>query len=88
MPTDTGAETIGERLRRLRKSLERVRETIARHENNGQSFTLTGTTVTEIAYDRALARERELMPQISALEARLAGSATRAGIAQIATTFD
>ena len=88
MPTDQGAETISERLTRLRTQIGRVRDTIARHENNGQSFNLTGTAVTEIAYERALARERELAPQIATLEARLAGSRTRPGIAQIATTLD
>lgn len=89
MPTSTGAETIRERLVRLRTQLSRVRDTIARHESNGQSFNLPGSAaVTEIAYERALARERELTPQIATLEARLAGSAARPGIATVATKFD
>ena len=88
MPTSTGAETIGERLKRLRTQLARVRDTIARHENNGQAFNLPGAAaVTEIAYERALARERELGPQVAALEARLAGSRARPGVATISTVM-
>ena len=85
MPTATGGETIGERLTRLRADLVRVRATIARAENNGQSNSMGGAAVTEIAYERALARERELTPQIAALEARLTGSGARPGIAVTVT---
>lgn len=88
MPTESGSETIGERLRRYRADLSRVRETIARHETNGQASNLGGTMVTEIAYDRALGRARELEASIAALEARLAGNAARPGIALTATKFD
>lgn len=88
MPTDLGSETIGERLARHRAALTRVRETIARHETNGQASNLGGTMVTEIAYDRALSRARELESAITALEARLAGSAARPGLALTSTNFD
>jgi hypothetical protein len=81
MPTETGAETIGERLTRLRTDQARVRATIARHENNGAGFTMGGTTVTEIAYERALDRDRELSREIAGLEGRLAGSTARPGVA-------
>lgn len=88
MPTDTGGETLGERLKRLRTDLSRVRETIARAEGNGASFSLGGRAVTEIAYERARERERELMRDIEALEARLAGSVARPGIAVTVTRAD
>lgn len=81
MPTSTGAETIGERLTRLRADLARVRATIQRSETNGSQFTLGGTAVTQIAYERALERERALTAQIADLEARLAGSTARSGVA-------
>lgn len=88
MPTATGAETIAERLTRHRAALVRVRETIARHETNGQANNLGGVMVTEIAYDRALGRQRELEAALLTLEARLAGDATRSGLAQLQTRFD
>ena len=81
MPTATGGETIGERLNRLRADLARVRATIQRQETNGSQFNLGGTAVTQIAYERALQRERELTAEIAALESRLSGSAARPGIA-------
>jgi hypothetical protein len=73
MPTVSGGETIGERLTRLRSDLARVRATIARHENNGSSWSMGGTAVTEIAYERAQAREKELAAEVRSLEARIAG---------------
>jgi hypothetical protein len=88
MPTETGGETIGEQLTRLRSSLVRARETIARAENNGQANNMGGALVTEISYDHALARARELEGQIAALEARLSGSKARPGIAVTRTVFD
>ncbi len=81
MPTVNGAETIGERLTRLRTDLARVRATIQRQETNGGSFNIGGTAVTQIAYERALQRERELTADIATLVARLSGSASRPGIA-------
>lgn len=80
MPTATGAETIAERLTRLRADLTRVRATIARSETNGSEFRTGGTAVTQIAYERALDRERTIAAEISSLESRLAGSAARSGI--------
>lgn len=88
MPTESGAETIGERLTRLRTDLVRVRATIARAEGNGQANAIGGAQITEIAYERALARERELVSLISALEARLDGSAARSGVAVTVTRFE
>lgn len=88
MPTDTGGETIGERLKRLRAELSRVRETIARAENNGAANNLGGTAVTEIAYERALGRQRELQAAIEQLEVRLSGSTARPGLAQLHTRFE
>lgn len=88
MPTPTGAETIGERLRRLRADLARVRETIARAETNGQANALGGVAITEIAYERAQTREQRLQAEITALEARLAGSRVRPGLAQLKTVLD
>lgn len=85
MPTSTGAETIGERLTRLRADLARVRATIQRSETNGSSFNIGGSAVTQIAYERALDRQRELTAEISTLEARLSGSAARPGIAHTQT---
>ena len=88
MPTTTGAETIGERLKRLRTDLARVRESIARAENNGQANNLGGQAITEIAYERLAVREARLAGEVAALEARLAGSRLRAGIAQTKTVLD
>ena len=88
MPTPTGGETISERLKRLRTDLARVRETIARAENNGQANTFGGQQITEIAYERAQTRERTIAAEIAALEGRLAGSRTRNGIAQLQTSLD
>ena len=85
MPTATGAETIGERLTRLRTELARVRKTIERNETNGQGFNIGGTAVTQIAYERALERERRLTAEIRTLEARVAGSAARPGLAVTVT---
>ena len=87
MPTPTGAETIAEALTRLRADLVRVRNTIARAENNGQSNDIGGAQVTEIAYDRALTRAREISGQIANLEARLAGTSGRNGLAVTVTKF-
>lgn len=88
MPTATGAETIRERLTRLRTELARVRGTIERSENNGSGFNIGGTQVTQIAYERALDRARVLESEISALEARLAGSAARRGLAVTKTVIE
>jgi len=88
MPTPTGGETIGEQLKRKRSDLARVRETIARHENNGQANNFGGQVVTEIAYEQAQSRERRLVAEISALEGRLSGNRARAGMAQFKTSFD
>jgi hypothetical protein len=88
MPTPTGAETINERLSRLRTELVRVRATIARSENNGGSSNIGGSALTEIAYERAIGRERQLGADIAALEARLSGSAARPGMAVTVTRFE
>lgn len=76
MPTASGGETIDERLIRLRNELTRVRATIERSENNGGSFNIGGAQVTQIAYERAIKREKQLEEQIRVLEARLAGGRT------------
>lgn len=70
----TGGETIGERLTRLRNNLTRTREVIARVENNGTSFNMGGTSVTQAAYEAAQNRERTLMQEIAMLERRLSGA--------------
>ena len=88
MPTPTGAETINERLTRLRTELVRVRATIARSENNGSASNIGGAGLTEIAYERATERERKIGSDIAALEARLAGSAARPGLAVTVTRFE
>lgn len=75
MPTNTGSETINERLERLRDALVRVRITIERAESNGQGHSLNGNQVTEIAYEKALARERQLQGEIEGLERRLSANA-------------
>lgn len=73
MPTLSGGETLGERLTRLRCELARVRETIERAENNGISFNIGGSQVTQVAYERAIKREKQLENQIATLEARVEG---------------
>jgi hypothetical protein len=88
MPTSTGGETIDERLARLRIELTRVRATIERHENNGASFQIGGSSVTQIAYDRAIKRERDLEAQIRVLEARKTGSRSGLRSAQTITRMD
>jgi len=88
MPTPVGAETIGERLTRLRAELTRVRLTIERHESNAQSFSMGGVSVTEIAYERALVRERQLESDILDLERRLTGSKANPHIAQTVTVTE
>lgn len=69
-------------------SLSRVRETLSRSEENGQANNINGTQITEIAYERAVARERVLLRDIAALEARLTGSEARPGIAVTRTRFE
>lgn len=88
MPTPTGSETIGERLTRFRDELTRVRETLARHESNGQSTNIGGTSITEIAYERAQSRETKLSRQIQALEARLTGKTSGGGAGQFVTRMN
>lgn len=88
MPTPTGGETIGERLKRLRCDLSRVRETIARAENNGAANNLGGQQVTEIAHERACARATALEADILTLERRLQGSTARSGIAQLVVKLE
>lgn len=86
MPTEQGGETIGERLTRLRESLTRVRDTIARAETNGTEVRIgLGTTVTQIAYEQAQTREKELEAQIAGLERRLAGVSTSERVALLQT---
>jgi adenylosuccinate lyase len=74
MPTSYGGETIGERLTRFRTELARVRESIARVENNGSSFSFGGSTVTQAAYANLLDRQARLEREIAQLESRLAGA--------------
>lgn len=89
MPTANGSETIAERLVRKRADLVRVRATIENAENNGQAFTVQGgVSVTQIAYERAQKRERELSAEIATLERRLAGSAVSTVIARTQTRID
>jgi hypothetical protein len=88
MPTANGAETIGERLDRLRTELTRVRVTLNRTLDNGQANALGGAQITEIAYEQAQKRETKLVSEISALEARLTGSAARPGLAVTVTRFE
>lgn len=71
MPTQYGQETVGERLTRVRSELVRVRATIARHETNGSSFNIGGSQVTQVAYERAIQRERMLQREVAQLEARV-----------------
>ena len=85
MPTASGAETIAERLTRLRADLARVRAARARAENNGQANAMGGAAITEISYERFDTRETTLTAQISSLEARLDGNGSRPGLAVTVT---
>jgi len=86
MPTDQGGETIGERLDRKRAELSRVRATIARHETNGSEVRIgLGTQITQVAYEHALRREKDLAADIAALERRLAGATSAERLAILAT---
>ena len=85
MPTPQGAETIGERLRRLRDDLTRVRAALARQTENGASFGVPGVQATEIAFERLSARERALALEIAGLEGRLAGSVASPAVVQLQT---
>jgi hypothetical protein len=87
MPTENGAETIGERLQRLRAELVTTRAVIERSQANGADYALGGASVTEIAIERAEARERRLIRDIRSLEARLAGTPARPGLAHTQTTM-
>ncbi|MEO0797175.1 MAG: hypothetical protein AAFX93_18635 [Verrucomicrobiota bacterium] len=69
-----GRETIDERIDRLEAELDRVRVTIANHENNGQSFNISGTAITQVAYEKALDRQGKLERLIDALYSRKEGS--------------
>jgi hypothetical protein len=81
MPTPEGGETIGERLDRYRTELVRARAVIENAESNGQSFNVNGTGVTQIAYEQAQGRIRELESKIANLEIRLrTGGKTSRGI--------
>jgi len=73
MPTSSGGETRTEKLARLRTDLSRVRDTIARALNNGQTFNIGGTQVTQVAYEHAVRREQQLSQQVAALEASIEG---------------
>lgn len=81
-------ETIGQRLIRLRTELARVEATIDRHEKNGGSWSIGGSSVTEISYNRALKRKRDLRDDILRLENRLNGTSRRSGIAQTKTSME
>jgi hypothetical protein len=83
MPSTTGGETIGERLTRLRTELSRVRATIQRSEENGGSFGIQGTQITQISYERALTREKLLSAEIRGLEDRLSNTGARSGLANL-----
>ncbi|GHC02039.1 hypothetical protein [Cerasicoccus arenae] len=88
MPTTVGGETISERLTRLRVSLANVRETIRRAEVNGASFNIGGTQVSQIAYERATRREKELQGEIKKLENRLSGNRRDSGMSTTVTRFN
>lgn len=75
MPTASGGETNDEKLTRLRTELTRARAVIERAETNGTSFSAGGWSVTQIAYERALEREKTLTRQINSLEAKIEGRA-------------
>ena len=81
MPTETGAETIGERLTRLRAERESARQVVARVEGVGQSWSMGGTAITAASYDAALRRISKLDAEIRALESRLTGVPDRSNIA-------
>ncbi len=91
MPTETGGDTISERLVKRRTELVRVEATIARMENNGASFAVgggAGTAVTEIAYERATSRKTKLDREILDLERRLGGGAGSPGFAVTKTRME
>ncbi len=88
MPTATGAETIAERLTRLRAELARARLVVQRASTNGQSFAVNGTAITEIAVERAQETAVRLEKQIRSLENRLAGTRTPSGLAHTRTRVD
>lgn len=75
MSWETGAETLIQRLDRLRGELVRVRLVIQRQEENGASWAVGGAQVSEIAYERALKRSRTLETEIAKLEQKMAGGA-------------
>jgi hypothetical protein len=88
MPTETGGETIGERLERLRASLANVRATISRSESNGAEARMgLGTHVTQVAYERAIEREKELEAAIARLERRLTGVNSSERVALLQTVM-
>ncbi len=88
MPTTSGAETIGEALARKRAELVRARAVIARAETNGAAFNIGGTAITEVAYEAAQRRCRDLEADIATLEARLSGSSARPCVAQFQTRVE
>jgi hypothetical protein len=88
MALPDGRETIGERLVRLRTELASTRLVIQRAEANGQSFSVNGTAVTNIAVDQAEKRAKRLERQIAALEARLVGGKPANGLAHTVTRIE
>ena len=86
MPTAIGAETIGERLTRLRTELAGVRTSIARTETNGASFSMGGVSVSSIAHERLLERAARLEAEITGLEARVSGVCDSSRVAVTRTT--
>lgn len=88
MPTDTGAETIGERLARKRGELADARAVVTRSRRNGASFDVGGTAVTQIAIDRAREDVDRLESEIKTLEARLGGGRRKPGLARTVSRVD
>lgn len=88
MPTPTGAETIAERLERLRSELADARLVVQRVSRNGQSVSLGGAAVTEMSAERAAERITRLESQIRSLEARLAGGRAATGLAHTVTRIE
>jgi 50S ribosomal subunit-associated GTPase HflX len=72
MPTADGAETLSEKLARIRAELVRARTVLERLETGGQSVGGMGHTVTLVGYEQAQRRVARLEAEESALAARLA----------------
>ena len=76
-------ETIDDKITRLETDLARVRDAISRSEANGSQFAIQGTTISQVAYEKLLERERVIERDLRDLYARKKGKVNAPAVAVI-----